>query len=94
LNFLRLRVFALYWFACSARARCPRDARLQAGLTNRFLIERRGAFDWKCCQSGKHFSQIENHFRQFAMRALNQLGGKHGVGRVDMVENSRFAGWE
>ncbi len=26
-------------FACPARARCPRDARLQAGLTNRFLIE-------------------------------------------------------
>lgn len=25
--------------ACPARARCPRDARLQAGLTNRFLIE-------------------------------------------------------
>ena len=38
-------------------ARCPRDARLQAGLANRFLIERRGAFDWKCCQSGKRFSR-------------------------------------
>ncbi len=24
---------------------------------HRFLIERRGAFDWKCCQSGKHFSK-------------------------------------
>jgi argininosuccinate synthase len=25
------------------------------------------------------------------MKALNKLGGKHGVGRVDMVEN-RFVG--
>ena len=25
------------------------------------------------------------------MRTLNQLGGKHGVGRVDLVEN-RFVG--
>ncbi|HBZ84411.1 MAG TPA: argininosuccinate synthase, partial [Verrucomicrobia subdivision 6 bacterium] len=25
------------------------------------------------------------------MRVLNKLGGKHGVGRVDMVEN-RFVG--
>jgi len=33
-----------------------------------------GAFDWKCCQSGKHFSQNKNHRRREIAKKLGPLG--------------------
>ena len=42
--------------------------------TNRFLIERRGAFDWKYCQSGKHFSQNKNHCQHRRREIAKKLG--------------------
>ena len=43
---------------------------------------------------GKPEYDAENHAKLsplWVMRVLNKLGGKHGIGRVDMVEN-RFVG--
>ena len=47
--------------------------------------------NWASSRAANTTPKITPRSRRWVMRVLNKLGGKHGIGRVDLVEN-RFVG--